>query len=170
MPRKLTERVAAGRAYYARRLPGVDGAHFAALWHLFTVGHLVATDLDAIARRDDCSFSDLDLMGTLALDEEGAMRATDLASALYVSNAVVSIRVARLMRKGLIARERGADRRAFVLRLTDAGRALIERAIGDIARDAKIARFFRELQPADREALVRILGVLHQRFDREHIG
>lgn len=170
MPRKPIDQLKAGRAYYARRLPQLDDAHFGALWHLFTVGHLVTTDLDNIARRHDCSFADLDMLGTLGIDQERGMRATDLASALYLSNAVISTRVARLEQRGLIERHRGRDRRAYALRLTEAGRTLVEEVIVEIAREAKIARFFRELAPEDQSSLVRILGELHQRFDREFAG
>lgn len=170
MPRKPIEQLKAGRAHYARRLPHLDDAHFGALWHLFTVGHLVTTDLDGIARRHDCSFADLDMLGTLGIDQERDMRATDLASTLYLSNAVISTRVARLERRRLIERHRSRDKRAYALRLTDAGRALVEAVIVEIAREAKIARFFRELPREDQSTLMRILGALHQRFDREFIG
>ncbi|WP_313807611.1 MarR family winged helix-turn-helix transcriptional regulator [Sphingobium sp.] len=170
MPRRPIDQLKAGRAYYARLLPQVDDAHFGALWHLFTVGHLVTTDLDSIARRYHCSFADLDLLATLGIDEEREMRATDLASTLYLSNAVISTRIARLERNGLVQRRRRKDRRAYALRLTETGRALVEQAIVEIARQAKIARFFRELAPEDQSSLVRILGELHQRFDREFVG
>lgn len=171
MPRKPVDQLNAGRAFYARLLPGIEVDHFAALWHMFTLGHLVATDLDGIARDIGCSFADLDFLGTLAIDERKAMRATDIASALYVSDAVISTRIARLVKDGLIERRRSdSDRRAFDLRLTDRGHAMLEQAIRLIARQAKIVRFFRQLAPEDREALVRILGDLHQRFDREYEG
>jgi len=171
MPRKPVDQLNAGRRFYAELLPDLDVTHFGALWHLFTVGHLVATDLDAIARPIGCSFADLDFLGTLAIDERRTMRATDLASTLYVSNAVISTRIARLVKDGLIERQRsGEDKRAFDLRLTDKGRAVIEQAIHRVAREAKIVRFFRQLAPDDQQALVRILGDLHQRFDREFEG
>lgn len=99
------------------------------------------------------------------------MRATDLASTLYVSNAVISTRVARLEQARLLERRpNDDDRRAFDLVVTGKGRRLIEEAIAQIAREAKIVRFFRELAAEDQAALVRILGVLHQRFDREFVG
>jgi DNA-binding MarR family transcriptional regulator len=171
MPRKPVDQLNAGRSYYARHLPGLDVEYFAPLWHLFTVGHLVTTDLDALARRFGCSFADLDLLGTLAIDERRPLRATDLASALYVSNAVISTRIARLEREGLLQRRKNdKDRRALDLVVTPRGRALIEAAIVAIAREAKIVRFFQELAPSDRAALARILGDLHQRFDREFVG
>ncbi|MET0246423.1 MAG: MarR family transcriptional regulator [Sphingomonas sp.] len=170
MARRPTKQLDAGRAFFGQLL-GIDVAHFGALWHLFTVGHLVSTDLDEVAGRIGCSFADLDLLGTLAIDEDRAMRATDLASALYVSNAVISVRVRRLLGQGLILRERHPDdRRAFALRLTDEGRALIRHALPLVAGHAKIVRFFGQLLPADRDHLVRILGELHQRYDREFVG
>lgn len=171
MPRKPVDQLNVGRSYYTRQLPGLDVEHFGPLWHFFTVGHLVATDLDAIAGKLGCSFADLDLLGTLAIDERSALRATDLASTLYVSNAVVSTRIARLEKQGLLERRRNArDKRAFDLILTARGRVLIERAIVEIARKSKLVRFFRQLDPSDQQALARILGDLHQRFDREFVG
>ena len=171
MSRKPVDQLDAGRAYYARHLPEIDADHFGVLWHLFTVGHLVIADLDHVARGMACSFADLDFLGTLTVDEPKSMRATDLASTLYLSNAAISTRVRRLLAAGLIRRERAPDdRRAFALRLTAAGRALIEEAVPAIARDAKIVRFFRQLPAEDRRHLVRILGDLHQRFDREFVG
>lgn len=171
MPRKPKDQLRAGRDFYARQLPAMDNDHFAPLWHLFTVGHLVANDLDAVAREMGYSFADFDLLGTLAIDERDAVRATDLASTLYVSNAVISTRISRLERDGLVERRRSAsDARAFELRLTAKGRALIEEAITRIAQKAKIVRFFRQLEADDRQALVRILGDLHQRYDREFPG
>lgn len=171
MPRRPVDQLNAGRAFYARLMPDVDDAHFGALWHLFTVGHLVATDLDGVAREIGCSFADLDLLGTLAIDEADAMRATDLAATLYVSNAVISTRIARLCARGLVLRERDPrDGRAFWLRLTAQGRATVEEAIRHITREAKIVRFFRQMGEEDRATLVRLLGDLHQRFDREFVA
>ena len=171
MPRRPIDQLQAGRAYYARHLPSVDQDHFGVLWHLFTVGHLVTIDLDALARQSGYSFADLDLLGTLGVDESAGMRATDLASALYVSNAVVSKRVARLERDRLITRRKdAADGRGYFLALTEQGRRLTEAAIARLAHEAKIVRFFRKLEPQDQRSLVRILGDLHERFDREFVG
>lgn len=171
MPRKPVDQLNVGRSFYARQMPGLNVDHFGPLWHFFTVGHLVSNDLDAIARKLGYSFSDLDFLGTLAIDERTALRATDLASQLYVSNAVISGRIARLEKDGLVERHRNPDdRRAFDLLLTEKGRLLIEQAIVEIAEKSKLVRFFHQLSPEDQQALARILGDLHQRFDREFIG
>lgn len=171
MPRKPVDQLNAGRSFYARRMPDMDIAHFGPLWHFFTVGHLVTTDLDGIAGKLGYSFADLDLLGTLAIEQAAPHRATDLASTLYVSNAVISTRIARLEKDGLLERRRNpADRRAFDLELTPKGRALVEQAIVDIAAHSKLVRFFRQLSADDQQTLARLLGDLHQRFDREFLG
>ena len=171
MPRKPVDQLNVGRRFYARQMPDLNVDYFGPLWHFFTVGHLVSLDLDTIARKLGYSFADLDFLGTLAIDERTALRATDLASSLYVSNAVISNRIARLEKDGLIERHRNPeDRRAFDLILTAQGRTLIEQAIMEIADQSKLVRFFRQLSQEDQEALARILGDLHQRFDREFVS
>lgn len=171
MPRGPVEELEAGREFYAKLLPGLDVSHFAALWHIFTVGHLVAADLDRIARRLGFSIADLHLLGTLKIERPEALRATDLAMTLYVSNAVLSARVERLSRKGLLVRTpRPDDRRSYDLKLTARGSALIEQAIVEITRKAKLVRHFRKLPDVDRQALGRILGVLHEELDRDFVA
>lgn len=62
----------------------------------------------------------------MILAERGPLRPVDLAVALSVASSTVTRLCDRLVRKGLIARERTeADRREVQLSLTDAGRALI---------------------------------------------
>lgn len=171
MPRSPVEELEAGQAFYAGLMPGSDVGHFAALWHIFTVGHLVATDLDRIARRHGLSIADLHLLGTLRIERPQPLRATDLALTLYVSNAVLSARVARLGALGLLRRVPSeTDRRAFDLTLTADGAAKVETAIGDITRDAKFVRHFRRLAEADRHALARIMGLIHVGLDREFVA
>jgi DNA-binding MarR family transcriptional regulator len=171
MPKKPIDELEAGRDYYSRLLPQVDVEYFATMWHLFTVGHLVATDLDRIARTLGHSIADVLLLGALGRDRQRALRATDLTSILHVSNAVLSVRVARLEKANLLTRDRSAaDRRSFELQLTEQGRSVIADAILLIARDAKIVRMFRRLSPAEREVLSRILGDMHEQLDRDFVG
>lgn len=171
MPRKPVDQISAGQRFFTKQFPGMDTEYFGALWHLFTVGHLVATDLDGIARRKGVSFADLDLLGIVAMDEQRALRATDIASALYVSDAVISTRVQRLRAAGLLERRRsGGDQRAFELSLTPAAHELLADAIALIEGDAKIVRFYRRLSDEDRAHLRRILGLLHGMYDREFAG
>lgn len=171
MPRSPVEELEAGREFYSRLLPDLDVEYFAALWHIFTIGHLVAADLDRIARRLGFSIADLHLLGSLRIERPHPLRATDLALTLHVSNAVLSTRIERLSQKGLVVRTPStSDRRAFDLKLTPEGAGTVDRAIVEIARDAKFVRHFRKLPEADRVALGRILGDLHERLDREFVA
>jgi DNA-binding MarR family transcriptional regulator len=168
--RPPVEELEAGAAFYSEIAPDLDVSHFGAMWHTFTVGHMVATDLDRVARRHGVSIADLHVLGTLRIERKERLRATDLALTLHVSNAALSARIAKLESKGLLIRAPSpADRRAFELQLTPAGAALAEAAIGDISRNAAFIRYFRRLTVADRAALGRIMGELHNLLDRDFV-
>lgn len=171
MPAKPTEELAAGRAFYAQALPELDVSYFAAMWHIFNVGHLVAADLDRIAHKQDLSIADLHLLGTLRIDRPSPLRATDLALTLNVSNAVLTARIQRLARAGLLLRTASpSDKRAFDLTLTAEGAAIVDAAIVEISREAKMVRHLANMSEPDREALARILGDLHERMDRDFVA
>ena len=160
-----------GRALYAEIAPGVDVSHSAAMWHLLSLGHLVATDLDRIARRHGLSMADLMLLGGLRVVHPQPLRATDLAQKLRVTNAVLSARVARLEGAGLLIRTPDpSDRRAFELTVSAAGVAKVDAAIADISRDGQVARWHRGLAEEDRAAVVRILGALPDLMARDFVA
>lgn len=165
------EEAESGRALYAEIAPDVDVGHSATMWHLLSLGHMVATDLDRIARRQALSLADLLLLGGLRVVHPQSLRATDLAQKLRVSNAVLSTRVARLERAGLLHRapSRG-DRRAFELTVSAEGVARVDTAIADISRDGQVARWHRRLSSEDGAAVARILGELHDLMDRDFLA
>jgi DNA-binding MarR family transcriptional regulator len=170
MKRRPVEELEAGRAFYAQLAPDLDVSHFAAMWHLFNVGHLVSTDLDRVAGRYGLSIADLHLLGTLRIDRPARLRATDLAFTLHVSNAVLSARIARLERLGFVVRTpSGSDRRAFELTVTERGAEIAEAAVAEIARSSQFVQRLRRLTEADQAALARILGELHDLMDRDFI-
>ncbi|CAN7313324.1 MarR family transcriptional regulator [Phenylobacterium sp. LjRoot219] len=165
------EEAESGRATYAEIAPDVDVSHSATMWHLLSLGHLVATDLDRIARRHGLSMADLMLLGGLRVRHPQSLRATDLAHMLRVSNAVLTTRVARLERAGLLHREPDpSDRRAFGLTVSADGVATVDAAIADISRDGQVARWHRRLAAEDRAAVARILGDLHDLMDRDFVA
>jgi DNA-binding MarR family transcriptional regulator len=165
------EEAEAGRAMYAEIAPDVDVSHSATMWHLLSLGHLVAIDLDRIARRHGLSMADLLLLGGLRMEHPGSLRATDLARKLRVSNAVLTSRVARLEREGLLIRSPDpSDRRAFELTVSAEGVARVDAAIADISRDGQVARWHRRLAPEDGAAVARILGELHDLMDRDFLA
>jgi DNA-binding MarR family transcriptional regulator len=159
------EEVATARAFYAGI--GQDVRYFSALWHTFNVGHMVTTDLDRICRHFGLSIADFNLMGALRIDHPKALRATDLAVTLQVSNGALTARIAKLADKGMLVKSPAADdRRAFTLELTPEGAAKVEAIHSAIAVDSHFVREVNRLPPEDRAAIERIMGELHSQLDR----
>jgi hypothetical protein len=114
------EEVAAARAFYAGI--GQDVRYFSALWHTFSVGHMLTNDLDRICRQFGLSIADFYLMGALRIDRPQPLRATDLAVTLQVSNGALTARVVKLGGKGLLTKQPvPGDARAFTLHLSSDG-------------------------------------------------
>lgn len=159
----------AATAFYAER--DVDVSYYPAIWHTFKVGHLLANDLDRICRHYGLSIADVHFLGAVRIERPQHVRATDLAHTLHVSNAVLSTRIAKLERMGLLARiPCPTDKRAFELRLTPQGIEVTDAAIDDISHQARFVRSFHRLPEEDRQALARIMGELHNQLDRDFIS
>jgi len=169
MPHRPIEQQQAASEFYAAL--GIDVSYFAAIWHTYKVGHLLMADLDRICLSRGLSMADVHLMGAVRLDATGQLRATDLAQTLHVSNAVLSTRVAKLERQGLVVRAPSVvDRRAFVLSLTAAGAEALDAAIDAIRRQAHFVRAYDRLTERDKAELSRIMGELHSELDREFVS
>jgi DNA-binding MarR family transcriptional regulator len=168
MPKRPVDKQEIINAFYAKC--DVDVSYYPALWHTFNVGHLMSTDLERICRAHGLSFADLHLLSAIKVDGL-AKRATDLAQLLSVSNAVLSTRIAKLEKKGLLRRTASAnDRRAAELKLTAEGEIVSAAAGDDIANQANFVRCFRRLSQEDQNTLARIMGELHNELDRDFIS
>ncbi|MCP9962164.1 MarR family transcriptional regulator [Streptomyces somaliensis] len=92
------------------------------------------------------------------LDEAGGRRATELAGYFGVGKATMSRQLRALEELGLIVREPDpADGRASLVRLTEEGRSRFRRV-----RDARRARYVRELAGWDRAEVAELARLLHQ--------
>jgi DNA-binding MarR family transcriptional regulator len=95
----------------------------------------------------------------VVLASRGPQRASELAEELGVHGSTAGRMTDRLVRKGLVERERSmADRRTVVLRLTDSGRALVD----DVTRRRRteITNLVRRVPVVDRPQLVSALQAL----------
>lgn len=152
-------------AYYVQN--NFEVSYFPAVWHTFKVGHLLNTDLEQICQQYSISIADFHLLGAVASDEAGRSRAIDLAQRLNVSNAVLSTRIKKLQQHELLVREPCVqDRRSFVVTLTAQGKQVLAEAGDAIARQCHFIDCFNQLPEADQQALVRIMGELHNQLDR----
>lgn len=167
-PRGPVDQIETGMAFYAGL--GMDVSHFGPMWHILKVGQLMMTDLNRISGQHGMSFADFHLLGALMMVDPEALRATDLALALNVSNAVLSGRVRKLAADGLLSRSTPPeDRRATMLHLTPQGADKVKAIGGALERDGQFVRHYRHLAPADRAALGRIMGDLHMAMDRDFL-
>ncbi|MDQ0932608.1 MarR family winged helix-turn-helix transcriptional regulator [Streptomyces turgidiscabies] len=92
------------------------------------------------------------------LDECGRQRATELAAYIGVGKATMSRQLRALEDLGLVAREPDpADGRAWLVHLTDEGRARFR-----TVREARRARYVRELAAWDRVEVAELARLLHQ--------
>ncbi|MFC3997919.1 MarR family winged helix-turn-helix transcriptional regulator [Nocardiopsis sediminis] len=87
------------------------------------------------------------------LDSGDALSQRELAARLRLEKSTVSRMVAELERRGLLVRERDpANRRFFLLRLTDEGRALHRGMAADLR--GRFARWVAGMDPAERDGLL----------------
>ncbi|MGW1022979.1 MarR family winged helix-turn-helix transcriptional regulator [Streptomyces sp. NPDC002577] len=92
------------------------------------------------------------------LDERGQQRATELAAYIGVGKATMSRQLRALEELGLVAREPDpADGRAWLVHLTDEGRDRFR-----TVRDARRARYVRQLADWDRMEVAELARLLHQ--------
>lgn len=147
-----------------------DPAFIGPLWHILGLAQMISTDIERIVRPLGLSSADLVLLGTIRVASPDALRATDLAAKLHVSNAALSARIARLTRMELLVQARREDdRRSTELTLTSAGVELSDQATRAVASDAAFSRRFGELSHSERESLAAILARLHNLVDRDFL-
>lgn len=104
------------------------------------------------------SLPDFEVLVQLTDTPEGRVRVSDLARALHWERSRVSHHVARMARRGLVAREECPDdgRGAFVV-VTQEGRGAIERAAPAHVRTVR-RLVFDNLTEAETDALARVIG------------
>lgn len=167
-PVNPAEQLAAGKAYFAEL--GLDVSHFGAVWHIFKVGQLMETDLNHVSGRHGISIADFHLLSALMMSAPAPMRATDLASVLNVSNAALSVRVSRLVERGLLTCTKSTtDRRMKMLQHTAEGAEKVQLIGRDLEQFGRFIHHYRQLPEADREELERIIGQLHTMLDRDFL-
>lgn len=134
------------------------------LWlRLFTATTMVQRRVDSVLKKEfGSSLPRFDLLAQLHRTPDG-LRMGELSERTLTTNGNVTWLVAALEREGMVKRRPDADdRRATVVRLTNAGRRHFEA----MARmhERLIADLFDTLAPAERRALQGALGTLKQRM------
>lgn len=114
------------------------------------------------AERPASSVSPAALALLNTLHREGPMPAARLAEAERLQPQSLSRLIARLTAEGLIARQRGEDRRTLLLEITSAGRATLGRDMS--ARRAWLAQAMDAMLTAEEQAELERAAALMQRL------
>jgi DNA-binding MarR family transcriptional regulator len=122
---------------------------------------LLEARVEAVLRPFALSFARFEVLRLLAFTREGRMPMQSAVRRLQVHPTSVTSTVDRLVRAGLVEREpHPTDGRATVLAITDAGRALVERATAALNDEAFTATGLEDDELAE---LVRIIALLRKR-------
>lgn len=165
MPRRESDHIDQIVSQWRRERPDLDTTPLALFGRLFRVGHLAD-----IALREGTAAHGLrpgwfDLLA--ALRRAGSpyeLRPTDLVKATMLSSGGITKRLDRLVAAGLVERRPDpVDRRAFLVRLTRQGRAVVDRALA--AHIAREERLLAALGPRDRRVLDDLLHRLLVNLD-----
>mgnify|MGYP001116987747 FL=1 len=126
---------------------------------------LASRSIADVFARYGLQIGEFDVLAALRRSGEPfVLKPTDLARILMLSPAGMTNRVDRLEAAGWIERRSDPDdRRSSLVRLTDEGRALVDRAVTDHL--ANEARILAPLTPTERTALDRAMRALLRQFD-----
>ena len=125
---------------------------------LVRVQQLVLERIDAVLRPLELTFARYEVLRLLSFSSAGAMPMTRLGSLLQVHPTSVTSAVDRLERQGFVERQRqDDDRRVVLASITEAGRAVVEKAT-----DGLNTEVFEKpgLSATQLDDLTRLLGVL----------
>ena len=118
-------------AQWGRRWDGVPEMH--AVTSLMRVQQLVLGRLDAILKPHGLTFARYEALVLLTFSSRGSLPLGKMGERLQAHPTSVTSIVDRLEGAGLVARRRHPDDgRAVLAEITDAGRALVERATQDL--------------------------------------
>jgi DNA-binding MarR family transcriptional regulator len=131
------------------------------------VHQLLMERIDAVLRPHELTFARYEILRLLAFTRTGALPMTRLGSLLQVHPTSVTSAVDRLERQGFVRRSRGeADRRVVLCAITDAGRAVVEKATGGLNSEVFAAPGLSDTEVA---GLTDLLGVLRAHAG-DHVG
>jgi DNA-binding MarR family transcriptional regulator len=127
--------------------------------------HALETNARSMARASN--LTQAQLLVLLEIAQYGQEMPRDIARALGVGQATITLQIDKLEARGLVRRERRlADRRAIWVILTDAGRALLEQIPDPLHQ--RFTERFQTLAPWEQTLILSVTQRLGSLFDAEH--
>ena len=149
---------------WARERPDLELEPLATIGRLGRLHALVSRAIADVFASHGLQIGEFDVLAALRRSGDPfLLKPTDLARMLMLSPAGMTNRIDRLEAAGWIERRNDPDdRRSSLVRLTDDGRQLVDRAVTDHV--ANEARLLEPLSPSERAALDRALRKLLRQF------
>jgi DNA-binding MarR family transcriptional regulator len=152
---------------WAKELPDVDISGRQVVWRITLLGYLMDQRLEATTRRYDLSKSAFSVL--LALLRSGPpyeRSPTSLARERKLTSGTMTVVVDQLEGRGLVSRHDDPhDRRAILVRLTPAGKELVEEAHQSYLAEER--SLLAPLNDADRDLIIGLLRKLVLALDPE---
>jgi DNA-binding MarR family transcriptional regulator len=144
-------------AQWARERPDLDASPIGLIGRLHRLADVLDVELRAVFAEEGLGDGDFDVLVTLR--RNGApyeLTPSELGASTMVTSSAVTKRIDRLQRAGLVTRTvSDTDARSRRIRLTDDGRALVDRLMG--RHVANEQRLVEGLTPAERTQLSGLL-------------
>ncbi|MGW7273183.1 MarR family winged helix-turn-helix transcriptional regulator [Streptomyces sp. NPDC054864] len=161
------------RAQWHRERPDMDAAGLDAMalvGRIKRADHLLSKGMKPIFAEHGLEFPEFDVLATLRrVGAPHELTAGGLLKTAMVTSGAITNRLDKLERKGMIERHPDpSDRRAIRVRLTEAGRELVDRAVVDHVANEE--RMLAPLSAADRRALDGALRRLLVSLGDTHLG
>lgn len=116
-------------AQWAEQRPDLDCSPMGVIGRLSRAKQLMTPRLDEVFKQHSLSSIEFDILASLRR-AGGPVTPTELYQTLMLSSGAMSTRVDGLVKRGLVARHASeTDRRSCLVRLTDEGKALIDKAV-----------------------------------------
>lgn len=163
----MADHVSQIRDQWARERPDLDTEPMAVVGRLHRIADQLRRGIAEVQSSFGLTEGEFDVLASLRRAGEPFERSpNELAIWTMVTNGAVTKRVDRLESAGLVARERDSrDGRGRVIRLTEAGRELIDEAM--TAHMANEERLLWPLRPSERAHLVAILAAWCEAIEAE---
>jgi DNA-binding MarR family transcriptional regulator len=161
------DRVAEGIARWAAVRPDLDPSGTEIVGRVLRLGAIFRETLSAVLERRGLGLGDYSVLAILRSrgGPSGELPPKALAEATYVTSGGMTNLVKRLESNGLVARRPDpGDGRGTLVRITDAGRALIDSVVTDVSEAERT--LVRGLPEAGRQRLADSLSDLLQAIDR----
>lgn len=167
---RVPDQVATILEQWRRQRPDLDVSPVAVFGRISRIDRHKSAALREVYQRHDCDAGEYDVLAALRrTGPPHRLTPTELSRTVLVNSPTTTERLTRLEQRGLVRRTRSdRDRRSVSVKLTAAGRNLIDSAVKDLLTIE--ARLLDGLTKTDQRALASLLAKLADQLDAQQLS